>query len=255
MRPAEILAPAFIVGAALFFMFAERRWPYRPQSLLRKGFWLDMLWYNFAQSFALAFAISWILNHVDAYLGWAARAPLANWPFAAQVALFIVTHDLYIYLFHRWQHKSPALWRLHEAHHATSDVDWLSGVRSHPLEILVNQTIEYAPMILLGVHPDVILAKSAIGAVWGMFIHANLDIRLGKLGYVINGPERHRWHHASCDPSVYDTNFATKFSFWDELFGTAYRPGERKPATYGLDDPAFPQTYLGQCLYLFRKSR
>ena len=40
---------------------------------------------------------------------------------------------------------SPLLWRMHEAHHATADVDWLSGARSHALEILINQTIEFAP--------------------------------------------------------------------------------------------------------------
>ena len=29
-------------------------------------------------------------------------------------------------------------------------LDWLAGSRSHPFEILINQTIEYAPLVLLG---------------------------------------------------------------------------------------------------------
>jgi hypothetical protein len=40
-----------------------------------------------------------------------------------------------------------------------SDVDWLSGARSHALEILINQTIEFAPIVLLGAAPEVALIK------------------------------------------------------------------------------------------------
>ena len=75
---------------------------------------------------------------------------MSRWPVWVQLLFFLVTHDLYIYLFHRLQHRVPLLWRVHEAHHATDDVDWISGARSHPLEILINQTIEFAPIVLLG---------------------------------------------------------------------------------------------------------
>ena len=66
------------------------------------------------------------------------------------MAFFFVVHDFYIYWFHRLQHRSAILWRIHEAHHATPEVDWLSGSRSHALEILINQTVEFAPIFLLG---------------------------------------------------------------------------------------------------------
>ena len=63
-----------------------------------------------------------------------------------------------------------------------------------------------------------------------MYIHSNIDVRSGWLQYVINGPEMHRWHHAV---EVIDVNFATKFAFWDWIFGTAYLPAA-KPRGYGL---------------------
>jgi sterol desaturase/sphingolipid hydroxylase (fatty acid hydroxylase superfamily) len=123
-------------------------------------------------------------------------------------------------------------------------VDWLAGSRSHAVEILINQTIEFAPIVLLGASPAVAVIKGAISALWGMFIHANLDVRLGRWQYVVNGPEMHRWHHAD-DPDAYDKNFSTKFAFWDWMFGTAYFPDrrQRKAQRYGLADVTYPERF------------
>jgi len=70
--------------------------------------------------------------------------------FGSRFLFFLVTHDLYIYLFHRLQHASKILWRTHEAHHSGKEVDFLAGSRSNALEIIINQTIEFAPIIILG---------------------------------------------------------------------------------------------------------
>lgn len=100
--------------------------------------------------------IGGFVDWIDSISGASAYGVVSTWPFAAQVAFFVVTHDLYIYWFHRWQHANRWLWRLHEAHHSARDVDWIAGARSH----------------------------------------ANVDVRTGWLQVVINGPEMHRWHHA-----------------------------------------------------------
>jgi sterol desaturase/sphingolipid hydroxylase (fatty acid hydroxylase superfamily) len=197
-----------------------------------------------------------LLLAVRAAIGGGSCGLLATWPVAAQVALFVVSHDLYIYLFHRWQHASPFLWRFHEAHHSPVQVDWLSGVRSHPVEILVNQTVEFLPLVLLGASPEVPVVKATVSAVWGMFIHANLDVRLGRLQYVVNGPEMHRWHH-STEPEARGTNFSTKLAAWDWLFGTAWfpNPAARKASRYGLGSDGFPAGYLAQVGRAFRRVR
>ncbi|MGH8566021.1 MAG: sterol desaturase family protein [Gammaproteobacteria bacterium] len=64
-------------------------------------------------------------------------------------AFFVISHDLYIYWFHRLQHGNRWLWRLHEAHHSARHVDWIAGSRSHSFEVLINQSIEFGAMILL----------------------------------------------------------------------------------------------------------
>src|SRR5262249_46720152 len=226
----------------------ERAFPYQPgQRLLRRGFWVDLLGYGIAQSYVLGLIIDRIIRAVPVRL-----QLVSAWPIAAQVAFFVVTHDLYIYGFRRLQHRSPLLWRIHEAHPSTPDVDWLSGARSHALEILINQTIEFAPIAILGGAPEVALWKGVISAVWGMYIHSNLDARHGVLGYLINGPEMHRGHH-SADAADGGFNFGTKLAVWDWLFGTARRPAG-KPRAYGLSDVDFPAGFLAQQAAAFRNS-
>jgi sterol desaturase/sphingolipid hydroxylase (fatty acid hydroxylase superfamily) len=229
----------------------ERRWPAdRGQKLFREGFFLDLFWYTVFEGAVLGFIIGVMIGQIDNRTGWSRLHLVSSWPIWAQLAFFWVTHDFYIYWFHRWQHNNRFLWRVHEAHHSGKDVDWLSGARSHSLEILINQTIEYAPITLLGAHPDVAVLKGLLDAAWGMFIHSNIDVKMGFLQYFLNGPELHRWHHSSeSDKSI---NFATKIAIWDWIFGTAYRPG-RPSRAYGLwGDPPFPKGYFRQHLWAFR---
>jgi sterol desaturase/sphingolipid hydroxylase (fatty acid hydroxylase superfamily) len=250
--PAALLSPLLIVASALVLIVLERRFPYdRGQRLLRDGFLGDLVGYGLVQSYLLGLVIWAFVGWLDAQTGLGRLRLIASWPVPLQLGLFIVTHDLYIYGFHRLQHRSPILWRIHEAHHSTRDVDWLSGARSHALEILVNQTIEVAPIVLLGAAPEVILWKGVVSAVWGMYIHSNIDVRSGRLQLFLNGPEMHRWHH-SADEADGGYNYATKLAIWDWIFGTARRPAG-KPRAYGLSGPEFPRGVLAQQAHAFRR--
>lgn len=248
----QLLTFAAIALAAVLLAYLEKRFPYNHgQKLFREGFFSDLVFYNFVQSFVMGSIISALIAQIDRHAELSRLQLLSSWPVLAQLAFFLITHDLYIYWFHRWQHRSKVLWRLHEAHHSTKDVNWLSGVRSHALEILINQTVEFAPIVLLGAAPEVALYKGALSAIWGMYIHSNLNVRTGKLQYFLNGPEMHRWHHAN-EAHAYNKNFATKLAIWDWLFGTAYFPKPEKAAQYGLEY-FFPKGYFKQLIFAFRK--
>jgi sterol desaturase/sphingolipid hydroxylase (fatty acid hydroxylase superfamily) len=246
----SVLSPILIVAGALVLIGLERLRPYDPrQRFLREGLWGDLVGYTIVQSYLLGLVITRITSALEHAPSLSRLRLVGAWPVWAQVLSFLVTHDLYIYCFHRLQHRSPLLWRIHEAHHSTRDVDWLSGSRSHALEILVNQTIEFAPIALLGAAPEVALIKVTLDALWGMYIHSNVDVRSGRLQWIINGPELHRWHHAI---EIRDgVNFATKLAFWDYLFGTVHRPAG-KPSGYGIVEP-FPGGFLAQQAYAFRR--
>ena len=260
----EVLSPCLIAASAIVIVTLERLFPYdRRQRLFRIGFFTDFFWYTLVQSYVLGLVIKAIIVALDQTKGFFPRHLVSGWPVLLQLAFFWVTHDFYIYWFHRTQHASRWLWRVHEAHHSGKDVDWLSGSRSHALEILINQTIEYAPILLLGGHPDVALMKGVLDAVWGMYIHSNIDVRAGWLQYVLNGPEMHRWHHAD-ELDRRSVNFATKIAVWDWLFRTAWLPAH-KPRSYGLWDHApFPERsgwrgaafdYFAQIAWAFRWAR
>src|SRR5262245_26950769 len=247
----SLIAPTAIVAWSLLIIALERRFPYdRGFPLFRPGFWVDLVGYALIQSYALAWLIGVIVHAVDDAGGFSRRGLVSSWPIWLQVAFFVFTHDLYIYAFHRLQHHNRWLWRVHEAHHSARYVDLVAGARSHVLEILITQTVEFGAMVLLGAHPDVLIIKGAISGMWGIWIHCNVDVKTGWLQKVINGPEMHRWHHSL----VYlgnGRNFSTKFAFWDWIFGTAWHP-PAKPESYGIEG-YFPDGYIAQNLFAFRR--
>jgi sterol desaturase/sphingolipid hydroxylase (fatty acid hydroxylase superfamily) len=235
-----ILSPLIIVVTSQVMIALERRFPYdKGQRVFRVGWFVDFFWYTLIQSYFLGLLIAALIQFIDTRTGLSRLHLVTSWPLGLQVGFFVITHDFYIYNFHKLQHRVPLLWRTHEAHHSVKDVDWLAGSRSHVLEIVINQTIEYAPIILLGAPPEVALIKGTIDAVWGMYIHSNIDVRSGWLQKVINGPEMHRWHHSTRYLGD-GMNYGTKLAIWDWLFGTGYLPKE-KPPGYGLTDVAFPE--------------
>jgi len=252
MTAGRLIPLGIICSTAVFYAVVERRRPYNRQPFFREGFFTDFFWYTIVQSFVLGFAITGFVQWLDGVTGLSRLQWVTTWPLWLQMLFFLLVHDFYIYWFHRWQHSNKYLWRVHEAHHSVKEVDWVAGSRSHVLEIAINQTVEFAPIVLLGASPFVWVFKGIIDAVWGMYIHSNINVRSGWLQRIINGPEMHRWHHAV---DVMDTNFATKFAFWDWIFGTAYLPSS-KPSGYGLvggERSRFPGNYFLQQVFAFRR--
>lgn len=246
----EVTSYAVIILSALLIIILERFFPYnKDQKFLREGFFNDLALYTIAQSYILGiFIFSVIIKTIDNSSGMSRLQIYSHLPVWLQLIFFTVTHDLYIYWMHRWQHSNKYLWRLHEAHHSPRKVDWLSGSRSHAFEILINQTVEFLPIVLLGSPAEVVAYKGVISAVWGMYIHSNINVRSGIVQKIINGPEMHRHHHTLGKGR--NRNFATKLAVWDWIFGTGFLPDERA-AVYGLKT-FFPENYFKQFLFAFR---
>ena len=251
MSDAERTSIIAIILSAFLFIVLERIFPYKKgQKIFREGFFDDLALYTIAQSYILGIIIfSFIIYYIDSTTGLSRLNLFKTIPIWIQLIFFTLIHDLYIYWMHRFQHRNKWLWRIHEAHHSPKEVDWLSGSRSHALEILINQTVEFAPIILLGAPIEVIAFKGMISAVWGMYIHANINVHSGKLQLIINGPEMHRWHHSTGKGR--NRNFSTKLAIWDWIFGTAYLPKDQKVDKYGLK-AFFPQNYFKQFIFAFR---
>src|SRR5690606_30480962 len=84
--------------------------------------------------------------------------------------------DLVIYLQHVAFHHIRPLWRLHRMHHADLDIDVTTGVRFHPIEILISLGIKIAAVIALGVPAVAVLAFEVLLNATSMFNHANVSL-------------------------------------------------------------------------------
>jgi sterol desaturase/sphingolipid hydroxylase (fatty acid hydroxylase superfamily) len=183
----------------------------------------------------------------DTYAGF---GPLARQPIALQALEIFLLGDLVVYWMHRLFH-GKRLWAFHSIHHSSTEVDWLSSVRLHPVNEAVTRAVEVVPLLLFGFKPYVLAAYVPVLTLYAIFLHANLDWDLGPLRWLIASPVFHRWHHSKV-PEALDKNFAGFFVLWDVLFGTFYMPRGRMPEDFGVTNPV-PNSLWGQLAHPFRR--
>ncbi|MFT5881120.1 MAG: sterol desaturase/sphingolipid hydroxylase (fatty acid hydroxylase superfamily) [Moritella sp.] len=152
-------------------------------------------------------------------------------PFLLQLFFIILAADLFQYSVHRAYHEIPFLWRFHLVHHSTKHMDWLAGSRQHMLELLVTRCVVLTPIFILGFSQEVIGTYVIIVGIQAVFNHANVQINVGWLRYLVVTPQFHHWHHSS-DKAAIDKNYAAYFSFIDYLLGTAVRNQKEWPDNY-----------------------
>jgi sterol desaturase/sphingolipid hydroxylase (fatty acid hydroxylase superfamily) len=178
------------------------------------------------------------------------HGPLAQLPLWLQAAIFLVGSDLMMYWIHRGFHR-PALWRYHAVHHSSTDLDWISAARFHPVNIFLGSVATDVVLLLAGISPNVLVFLGPFTIAHSAFVHANLNWTLGPFKYVLAGPVFHRWHHTAAEHGG-EKNFASTFPVLDLIFGTFYMPKNAMPEAYGIADTSFPPTFGQQMLYPFR---
>jgi sterol desaturase/sphingolipid hydroxylase (fatty acid hydroxylase superfamily) len=130
--------------------------------------------------------------------------------------------DLAIYFQHVLFHAVPALWRLHRMHHADLEFDVTTGVRFHPVEILLSMGIKLGVVTAIGAPALAVLIFEVLLNATSMFNHGNVALPAGLdriLRWVVVTPEMHRVHH-SIKAWETNSNFGFNLPWWDRLFGT-----------------------------------
>src|SRR5438552_15442871 len=133
--------------------------------------------------------------------------------------------DLAIYAQHVAFPKVPLLWRLHRMHHADLDIDVTTGLRFHPIEILLSMLLKMAVVVLIGVPAVAVIVFEVVLNATSMFNHSNAAMPswLDRIVRVlVVTPDMHRVHHSVLRHET-DSNFGFNLPWWDRLFGT-YRP-------------------------------
>lgn len=255
-QPAAFTAAG--TGAAVVLIL-ERLVPYRPCWHAAREELLTDLTFLAAVQVALPVGLGlavvtgmqhWLAAHGIA----AARAWPHHWPVAAQAVLVMLAADLLRYLLHVAAHRLPMLWRLHAVHHAPRKLHATNVGRFHPLEKCLQFLLDTLPFALLGVAPAVLAAYLVFYAVNGFFQHANADVRLGMLNWLVSGPELHRWHHSRRIEES-GANYGNNLIVWDVLFGTRFLPAGRRVLRLGLQDRNWPQGFLCQLAAPFTRGR
>jgi sterol desaturase/sphingolipid hydroxylase (fatty acid hydroxylase superfamily) len=138
------------------------------------------------------------------------------------VPVAILALDLAIYFQHVLFHAVPALWRLHRMHHADLEFDVTTGLRFHPLEILISMLIKLGVVMALGPPAIAVLIFEVLLNASSLFNHSNirLPIRIDAvLRLFVVTPDMHRVHH-SINPSETNSNFGFNVPWWDRALGT-----------------------------------
>jgi sterol desaturase/sphingolipid hydroxylase (fatty acid hydroxylase superfamily) len=166
-----------------------------------------------------------------------------RWPIWLQTLLMILVVDFLRYWLHRAAHESDTLWRLHSVHHSVEQLYWLNTARFHPLEKTLQMLCDSAPFLLMAVDPTVLALYYIAYSTNGFFQHCNIRLSYGLLNYVVGSAETHRWHHSRV-PRESNANYGNTVIVWDLVFGTWFLPRGREIGDLGLQDPAYPKSFL-----------
>jgi sterol desaturase/sphingolipid hydroxylase (fatty acid hydroxylase superfamily) len=178
------------------------------------------------------------------------------------LAVAVVALDFVIYLQHVLFHAVPALARLHQVHHADPDFDASTGIRFHPIEIVLSMLIKYAAIAVIGAAPLAVLGFELLLNLTSLFNHGNVRIP-GTIDAVVRTflvtPDMHRVHH-SVVAAERNSNYGFCLSVWDRLFGSYVpEPAGGQAALRigfpGFTDPTVSTTFLGVLGIPFRAER
>jgi sterol desaturase/sphingolipid hydroxylase (fatty acid hydroxylase superfamily) len=239
-----------LVGAAMGAF--ERIAPASPaQKFLRSGFVTDLIYWLTPyflygplapRSLTVLAQSVWLALTGSSVVGFAF---VARQPFWAQAGEAFVLADFLSYWAHRWLHGRN-LWAFHAIHHGVVEMDWLSTIRNHPVNVVLQRLLLTLPLLALGFPVAAILAMAPFSAMYNIFTHANVDWRFGPLGRLLVSPAMHRWHHA-VETKGCNSNFGEALAIWDVAFGTFYLPDDL-PQRLGLEDGP-PEDFIGQTLW------
>ena len=239
MFNSNIIIYSFFVGIFVFILILERFFSAKISKLNRLTRWYSNLSIAIINNVIVSFLIPisvislamfasenkiGILNNIDL-------------PYYISVILSIIILDLIIYWQHRLFHFIPILWRLHRMHHTDLDFDVTTGIRFHPIEIVLSTIIKGVVVMILGVPVLSVFIFQMILTCTSMFTHGNVQLpqKVDKiLRLVIVTPNMHRIHHSVISDET-NSNFGFNISVWDKLFSTYKDQSKDKEIKIGLN--------------------
>ncbi len=145
-----------------------------------------------------------------------------NFPGWLAIVVGVLLLDLAIYAQHYFFHKIDFFWRFHRMHHTDLDFDVTTGVRFHPIEIVISMVIKFGVVLIIGPPAIAVVLFEILLNATSMFNHGNIQIPRAidrVLRTTLVTPDMHRVHHSIIRTET-DSNFGFNLSWWDRIFGT-----------------------------------
>lgn len=249
----EFAAAAVLLAAVVLSFAVERFIPYEPEwNATRGDRGRDVMHALVNETANLATVAT--LPLTTHLLGSSGLWPAA-WPFALQVLAAVLVLDMGITLTHWASHRISLLWRFHAVHHSVQRMYGFNGLMKHPLHQAIEMTAGSLPLVLVGLPHEVALALVVCTGVQLLLQHANADIRLGPLKFLLATNEAHRFHHLRT-PGEGDVNFGLFTTLWDHALGTFHWDPRRRFRSEDLgigERRDYPVEYSAQLLEPFRR--
>src|SRR5258708_3042261 len=169
-------------------------------------------------------------------LAWDHRMFTVKLNSALMVILLFIGQEFCYYWYHRASHRIRFFWATHAVHHSPNQLTLSSAYRLGLTGKLTGSAIFFAPLVWLGVRPEIVLATLSFNLLYQFWLHNTWTPKLGWLEYVFNTPSAHRVHHAS-NADYLDANFGGVLVIFDRLFGTYVAERADQPCRYGLTTP------------------
>ena len=237
---ASLRLAGFVLVLAVL-LWCERRWPFRGDARPARRQLANVgLMLIDTAVLRLAFPLLAVVLAAEIHARGGGLFGMLAWPLWLEIALAVLLLDLAIYWQHRMLHVVPWLWPLHRVHHSDTAFDVSTGVRFHPLEIVLSMGIKLGLVVALGPHPAAVVIFEVVLSATSLFTHADfaLPARIEPLvRRVIVTPSMHRIHHSVLREET-DSNYGFNLSLWDRLFGSYRERPQRSPRSMpiGLEE-------------------
>lgn len=175
-------------------------------------------------------AIDWAEGHALGLTHW------FSFSLYTETVIVFVLFDIWMYFWHRLNHRVGFFWRFHRAHHADIEMDTTTALRFHPGELTLSTFIRMPVLILLGMSFVQLVFFEVLLNLSTLFHHSNLAVperwdRLLRIAIVT--PNMHRVHH-SVKISETNSNYTSLLSVWDRLYRSFQTREDTRLITIGL---------------------
>lgn len=256
----------WLIAISVLVYALELLFPWRKnQKAIREDFWLDAfyMFFNFflfglvgyaALSTVVSQAFNDLLANVFGIRNLVA-IQVGSLPHWVQLLILFLVRDFVQWNVHRLLHWSPWLWQFHKVHHSVREMGFAAHLRYHFVETFVYRTIEYLPLAMIGFGIQDFILVHLFTIVIGHLNHANFNLPLGPLKYILNSPQMHIWHHARDLPAgSTGINFGITLSVWDYIFGTASIPYDGRDIPLGFEEvDTYPHGFFSQMAQPFKE--